>query len=123
MLLDSLRTPRTQRVSIAIPVRVSGNPTGNAPLDEVTETLLVNSRGALITLSVPVAKGQKLSLVNMRTHVEIACTVVNTRADIKTKGKTEVGVAFDQPMPRYWGLFFPPDDWNSGLRKIPEAPK
>ena len=109
---------RTQRVLIAIPVLVYGNEASATPLKEMTQTMVVNATGGLILLASNVVIGQKLILVNIKSLEEIRCTVATLRDD--TNGKAQVGIVFDQPSPRFWGLAFPPEDWDPADRKRPQ---
>ena|ERR1035437_459651 len=112
MFLDAIRTPRSQRVIIDIPIRVHVNREGAGSVEEITKTVLVNARGALIKLSTLVGVGESVRMVNVRNNAEIKCTVANIRTDPKDKERAEVGIVFDEPAPWYWGLSFPPEDWN-----------
>jgi len=109
---DFTPTKRTQRVHIAIPVSVWED-----RLREDTETLVVNARGALVSLRMRVALGARLSVTHKTTGAVIQCSVVS-RQEVKD-GTTQVGIAFDEPSPRYWGLAFPPEDWRQSDRKSP----
>jgi hypothetical protein len=109
---DFTPAKRTQRVHIAIPVSVS-----EGPLQEDTNTLVVNARGALVSLRMRVTLGARLSVIHKKSGVKIQCSVVS-RQEVKD-GATQVGIAFDEPSPRYWGLAFPPEDWRQGDRKSP----
>jgi hypothetical protein len=120
--LESPGARRSQRITIAIPVRVFWNGNEGVQREELTDTMLVNTTGALIALAGSVEKGRRLRMVNLRTDRESKCAVVNTRINPKGKGKMEVGIAFDEPTPRYWGLYFPPEDWMSSERKRPVRP-
>jgi hypothetical protein len=98
---------RTQRVKIAIPVTVR-IPKANASFyEEATETVVVNAHGCLALLAVPLATGQQVRIVNAKSSEE---------------GKTEVGLEFSEPAPRFWRITFPPEDWNPADRKLPTAP-
>jgi uncharacterized membrane protein len=104
---------RTQRVLLQIPILVRAQFEGDTPLTEETSTLVVNADGALICLAMSVKLGQKfqkLVLRNWSTAKEQGCRVVHIRE--KPIGKNEVGVAFPSPMPKFWGLAFPPPDWT-----------
>jgi hypothetical protein len=74
--------------------------------------VVVNARGGLISLARSVAKGQKCLLVNKITGKKIPCTVANVRKSDDGNDQWDVGISFDEPSPRYWGLSFPPEDWN-----------
>ncbi len=112
---------RTTRVQIAIPVFIYGNNVSGSPFQEITETSAVNANGCLIVLATPVEKEQPLLLTNIKTNEEITCHVVTLGSVVK--GKTEVGIRFAQPSPRFWGIGFPPEDWDPANRKRPGPPK
>jgi hypothetical protein len=81
----------------------------------MSATVSVNAGGGLIGLVTPVKKGQKLLLVNLKTEETIQCSVMNVH--VNKTGKPLVGFAFDQRSPRYWGLVFPPEDWDPSDRE------
>ena len=112
---------RTTRVRIAIPVFIYGNNESGPPFKEITQTVEVNANGCLVEIQTPVVKEQPLLLTNLKTDYEIACNVV-TLGNI-VNGKTEVGLRFAQPSPRFWGIGFPPEDWDPAHRKRPVPPK
>ena len=112
---------RTTRVHIAIPVFIYGNNESGPPFKEITQTVAVNANGCLIELATLVVKEQPLLLTNLKTNEEMACNVV-THGNI-VNGKTEVGLRFAQPSPRFWGIGFPPEDWDPNDRKRPVPPK
>jgi hypothetical protein len=109
--------PRTTRVHLAISVFIYGNSESGTPFKEITQTLAVNANGCLVELSTPVSKDQSLLLTNMKSNEEMACTVVTLGKIVN--GKAQVGLSFSQPSPRFWGLAFPPEDWDPAERKLP----
>jgi hypothetical protein len=111
-------TRRSSRVHFAIPVFVYGGREQGDPFQEMTDTVSVNAGGGLIALATPVKRGQKLLLVNLKSEESIQCSVMDVHGD--KSGKLLVGFAFDELSPRYWGLVFPPEDWESADRKRPE---
>jgi len=108
---------RTTRVRLAISVFVYGYRESGAPFKEITQTIEVNANGCLIELATPVVKGQPLLLTNMNTDAEMACNAVTLGKTANEK--TQVGLRFAQPSPRFWGLAFPPEDWDPADRKRP----
>jgi hypothetical protein len=108
---------RTTRVLLAIPVFIYGNKTSDKPFKEITQTVEVNANGCLLELATPVIKEQQLLLTNIKTNEEMACHVV-TLGNV-VNGKTQVGLRFEQSSPRFWGLSFPPEDWDPAERKRP----
>lgn len=108
---------RTRRVKIAIPVTVR-IPKPNASFyEETTETIVVNAHGCLAFLAVPLAPGQQVRIINPKSSEEQECAVVWIGQF--NEGKREVGLEFSEPAPRFWGITFPPDDWNPADRKLP----
>jgi hypothetical protein len=112
---------RTQRVKIAIPVTVR-IPKPNASFyEEAAETVVVNAHGCLARLAVPLTTGQQIRIINSTSSEEQACAVVWVGKF--NEGKTEVGLEFSEPAPRFWRITFPPEDWNPADRKLPTAPQ
>jgi hypothetical protein len=99
---------RARRWSYDIPVYVYGHGPQEEPFHEEAHTLHVNANGALLLLSVPVEKGQKLLLTNGFTQQEQDCQVVflGTR-----RSRTiEAGVAFPQTNPLFWQIRTAPEN-------------
>jgi hypothetical protein len=74
--------------------------TGRARNHFTKKRIHVNANGALLLLSVPIRKGQKLILTNQLTQQVQDCRVVflGTR-----RGRTvEAGVAFPLTNPNFW---------------------
>jgi hypothetical protein len=108
---------RTSRVHLAITVSVDGHSGPDTPFQETTQTVTINANGCLLELATPVVKEQPLLLTNIKTKQEISCTVVSLGNT--ANGKTQVGISFAHPSPRFWGLGFPPEDWDPADRKRP----
>ena len=100
---------RSMRVLLSVPIVVKGkNPSGQQ-FEEETRTLVVNAHGALISLKVPVAPGQHLTMSNRATQQSVQCRVVYLGA--QQAGKTQMGIEFESPSPSFWQIDFPPEDW------------
>jgi hypothetical protein len=106
-------------VHLAIPVFVAGTHNSGVPFKEITNTVVITANGCLIPLETPVAKEQKLVLANIKSGAEIACHVATFESP--KDGKARIGLHFDVPAPRFWGLGFPPEDWDPSKRKRPDA--
>ncbi len=114
-------TPRrSSRVTIDIPVEVYGQGADGTVFREETRTQVVNAHGALLLLKTEVGLKQMLLLVHKKTRNEIRCRVAY-RKEIR-KGRAEVGMEFLDPSPGFWGIGFPPEDWNRAERKRPVWP-
>lgn len=108
---------RTQRVKIAIPVTVRISRASGSSYEETTETVVVNAHGCLARLAVPLEQGQQIRIINPKSSEEQECVIVWMGQF--SEGKTEVGLEFSKPSPRFWGITFPPEDWNPANRKLP----
>ncbi len=114
-------TPRrSSRVTIDIPVEVYGQGSDGKVFHEETRTRVVNAHGALLLLKTEVGLKQVVLLVNKKSHKEIQCRVAY-RKEIR-KERAEVGMEFLDPSPGFWGIGFPPEDWNRAERKRPVSP-
>jgi hypothetical protein len=105
---------RAERVALNVPVFVYGRGERNEPFHEETNSLVVNSHGALLILSSKVNFGQELWLMNPLTRHEQACRVV--RFGKKTRKRAEVAIAFTEPAPAFWNR-------SDGTTPQPESPK
>jgi hypothetical protein len=88
-------------------VYVYGHGSGAEPFHEEAHTLKVNADGALLLLSVPVHKGQKLLLTNLQTQQDQDCRVVYLGT--QHSRTVETGVAFPQTNPDFWQMHLPPE--------------
>lgn len=99
---------RSRRLALDIAVYVYGHGPGEEPFHEEAHTLNVSSNGALLLLSVPISKGQKLLLTNQLTQQEQDCRVVFLgRRHSRT---VETGIAFPTTNPEFWHLHPAPED-------------
>jgi hypothetical protein len=101
---------RSQRIFMTVHVRVRGKDANGKAFEEQTETIAVNAHGALVLLNVPLEVGQSVSVWHRSTHEETDSGVVYVGS--KQAGKTQVGIQFLNPSPRFWRVAFPPDDWT-----------
>jgi hypothetical protein len=110
---------RSSRVAIDMPVVVFGQQVNGKVFREETRTTVVNAHGALIILSAEVDIKPSVLLVNQISKMEAQCRVISQKET--ERGKSELGVEFVAPQPRFWGIAFPPEDWNNADRKMPES--
>jgi len=101
---------RSQRVFVKIPVRVSVL-AGATPLtEEEAHTLSVSAHGALLVVSAPLYRGQRLTLWNPQTKDSLECVVAHI--DRFPNEPVKAGVEFLLPNPTFWHVAFPPKDWS-----------
>ncbi|MGH9679020.1 MAG: PilZ domain-containing protein, partial [Candidatus Acidiferrales bacterium] len=102
---------RSSRVAIEMPVEVFGQQANGKVFREETRTTIVNAHGALLILPAGFEIKPSVLLINKTTKLEVQCRVISQKET--EKGKSELGVEFVTPQPRFWGIAFPPDDWNN----------
>lgn len=107
---------RSQRVLLAVQVRITGTDAGGVAFTEDTTTAVVSVHGGLVLLKTAVRQGQRLKIKNLNTDEEIQCVVIDDNAG--SIAAREVGVEFAAAAPRFWRVTFPPADWSS---RSPEA--
>ncbi len=108
---DAVEVPdrrRGRRWAMDISVYVYGHGPEKEPFHEEAHTLNVSANGALLLLSVPVFKGQKLLLTNQMTQQEQDCRVVFLGT--QHSRTVETGVEFPQMNPDFWQLHAPRED-------------
>jgi hypothetical protein len=113
----SLTNRRSSRVNIDMPVEIFGQSTNGKVFREETRTTVVNAHGALLILTSSTEVKTSILLINKKTNMEVQCRVVYRKET--EAGKAELGLEFVTPQPRFWGIAFPPEDWNNADRKRP----
>jgi hypothetical protein len=111
---------RSQRVMIDIPVTISGLLLGGKDFVETTKTVIVNAHGGLITIASKIDPQKAALLVHVMTGNKIQCRVAY-RKEIQGS-RYEIGLEFASPSPTFWGISFPPEDWDPADRKKAEFP-
>jgi PilZ domain len=101
---------RSQRVLMKVPVRVSVQVGATVLTEEETYTLSVSAHGALLVVSAPLYRGQRLTLSNPHTKESLECVVAHI--DRFPNEPVKVGVEFLLPNPSFWHVAFPPKDWT-----------
>lgn len=112
---------RSQRVMMKVPVRVSLHAGNAAHSEEETHTLAVSAHGALIAISSPMYRGQRLTLSNPQTKDSLECVVAHI--DKFPEEQVKVGVEFLLPNPHFWHVAFPPKDWSPRHPHAKSRPK
>ncbi|MFZ0638595.1 MAG: PilZ domain-containing protein [Candidatus Acidiferrales bacterium] len=109
-------TRRSKRVYISMSVLVKYQRAGQQ-CEEQTVTDSVNAQGCLLRLNVALERGQKITIINLKSEQEMECRVAYVGQS--EGGKTQAGVEFMRPSDYFWHIAFPPDDWNPADRKRP----
>jgi hypothetical protein len=91
------RSPHLLR-DVALLVR--GESREHQPFVEETFTISISAHGALMILGAKVEVGQRLTLTNPATHVEVEARVA--RFGSPYGGLAQVGIEFAAPTPEFW---------------------
>jgi len=108
---------RSSRVMIDIPVTVFGRNLDGKVFEEKTRTVAVSANGGQVVLKTAIDAEKPITLVRTGMGTEVQCRVAR-RKEIE-KGKLEISLEFLSPVPKFWGITFPPEDWNPADRKRP----
>jgi hypothetical protein len=106
------RIPRSsERISMRVPVVIYGFTKKNGAFHEDTDTLTVNSSGALVMLKTKLELGDSVFLMHKSSRMEQEVRVAYL--DAYSERETKVGLAFKRPIPDFWRK----------SRKYPRTPK
>jgi len=97
-------------VLLAVRILVTGVRADGQLISEEVCTSVVNAHGALLQLGERVAVGQLLNVRNLNSNQQLQAAVV--AAGVAPSGKSEIGIEFLEPAPRFWRISFPPEDWS-----------
>ncbi len=114
---NSLGKRRSSRVAIDMPVEIFGQAANGKVFREETRTTNVSAHGAALVLVLTPGIKPSILLVNKKTGMEVQCRVISQKET--DKGIVELAVEFITPQPRFWGIAFPPEDWDMADRKKP----
>jgi len=90
----------TTRMDLDIDLTVYGRSAGEDAFYERAKAISGNANGGVFLLTIPIAEGQDLLLINNDSSQEQICNVVGVRIrDIQT---SEVSVSFPLPNPDFW---------------------
>jgi hypothetical protein len=112
----TLEFRRSERIRITIPIEVCGT-RENGLVRETATTLIVNAHGALISVAMPLVQGQGVWVTNLTTLKEIYSEIVSIGPI--AGGKRQVAIRLALRSPHFWGISFPPKDWNATEQKLP----
>jgi PilZ domain len=97
---------RTDRVSLYLPIRVSGTDVAGQDFDDEARTISISRHGATIVLARKLAPGQLATMRNLSTHKEINVRVVGQIGG-QPHGYV-YGIALVDPNEDIWKIRFPP---------------
>jgi hypothetical protein len=104
--MSGASTRRTDRIVLAIPIRVAGAGVTGLSFVEETKTVVVSRHGAKITLKHTLTPDQEINVRNIRTGKEADMRVIGTIAGCPDG--IWYGLEFLNPSVDIWGINFPP---------------
>ncbi len=104
---------RSTRISIAIPITISGKDASGRPFKENTRTIILNKHGAKIVTVHQLALGAEVMLENRALGRTAKTTVAWLGDRQSSREPTEVGIQLIEAE-NIWGIELPPDDWQEG---------
>ena len=105
---------RSTRLSISIPVVLSGVDDDGNVFSENVRTLVVNRHGGKVATTHRMAMGSEASIENRASSIVVKATVVWT-SQMKYPGDLyHVGLQLAEAQ-NVWGIAFPPEDWHLEL--------
>ena len=87
-------------MDLIMPVFVYGSINGE-PFSEISETLDVSVKGALVAINVGVVPEQRVLLTNLQTQRDLKCRVVRIDGH-----KRAAALEFLEPCPSFWCIDF-----------------
>ncbi|MBI3404058.1 MAG: PilZ domain-containing protein [Acidobacteria bacterium] len=91
------------RVSAKIPVHVVGRDVRHKPVDETSETLLINENGALIALAGEFQLHDRIHINNQTSHASVDGRIA-WRSSTQINGRWSYGVALIDPPADFWAV-------------------
>ncbi len=97
---------RSDRISIAVPIELTGTDSAGKSFSEKARTVLIGCYGALIRVNRPLASGQELGIRCLGTGRETKCHVVSQLGS-SPEGHL-YGLEMPDPNANLWEIDFPP---------------
>ena len=109
---DNLRSPRrSTRLTISIPIFISGLDADGSSFSESVRTLVVNKHGAMIATTHRLALSTEVLIENPARGVVAKASVVWLGEKDNAVDLHSVGLELLEAQ-NLWGIAFPPDDWR-----------
>jgi hypothetical protein len=115
---------RSTRVSLSVPIVISGKDADQNDFKEETRTLVVNEHGAKIVTVHQLAMGAEILIENPALSTSAKATVAWVGPEYRPGELHQVGLQLYEPR-NVWGIEFRPDDWSAGVSAggaLPGAP-
>ena len=105
---------RSTRLSLSIPIVISGKDTDQNEFKEDTRTLVVNKHGAKVVTVHQLAMGTEILIENPALGTAAKATVAWVGPEYRPGELHQVGLQLFEAR-NVWGIEFRPDDWSRGV--------
>lgn len=112
------RNRRSTRLSISIPVIITGVDAEGNKFSEGVRTLIVNKHGGKVATTQHLAMGTEILIENLALGAVGKANVVWRGEKEYPGGIHHIGLQMIEAQ-NVWGIEFPPDDWASDLQEEP----
>ncbi len=109
---------RSTRLSISIPVVISGVDIDGSDFSEGVRTQVVNKHGGKIATTRRLKLGAEILIENPANGKSANSKVVWLDVNQSPDGMRSVALQLMEAQ-NIWGISFPPDDWTTDLREDP----
>ena len=109
---DNKLSRRSTRVSISIPVIISGSDADGNKFRENVRTIIVNKHGGKVATARRLAMGTEIVIENRVLGAAAKSKVAWLDPEPHEGGLYHVGLQLQVPRD-IWGITFPPEDWTS----------
>ena len=104
---------RSTRISIAIPLTISGEDAAGIKFKEKSRTIIINKHGAKMSTYHNLTLGADLTVENQLLGRSAQATVVWLGDKRTPRGPMEIGIQLSEAQ-NLWGIELPPEDWQEG---------
>lgn len=106
------RGRRSSRVLVSLALAVSGQKSDGSHISGAAETILVNRHGARIRSAVPLEPKMEVRVAMLAPYKWRVGQVVWADSH-----ESEYGIELQRPE-NFWGIYFPPEDWELGVPPV-----
>ena len=103
---------RSSRLALSVPVEIQGMDATGADILEKVNTKIVSKHGAFLILGHRMLVGSQINLRLPQANLQKKCKVAWVGAPLGEHGPYETGIELESA-DNFWGVQFPPDDWQA----------
>ena len=109
---DPRESRRSTRLSISIPIFISGVDASGKSFRESARTLVVNKHGGKIATTHQLVMGSEILIENPTMRAKAKASVIWVGTTMSPDNMMQVGLQLLKAQ-NIWGIAFPPEDWSA----------